>query len=138
MMHPVYINLPVENLERSKAFFGQLGYRFNPLYTNDVAACMIVSDGVCVMLLTKPFYSTFTKKAIPDPKTSAQVLICLTVPSRQAVDDHVDVALANGAIAERPPNDHSFMYERSYSDLDGHIWEIMWMDEDAYRKAISA
>ncbi len=132
----VYINLPVENLERSKKFYSQLGYEFNQLYTNDVAACMVVSKTIHVMLLTKPFFSTFTQKTIVDAKSNVQVLICLSIESREAVDALVGKALELGATAERPPNDHSFMYERSFSDLDGHIWEIMWMDEAAYKKAI--
>ncbi len=136
MEQKIYINLPVANLEASKAFYAELGYSFNPLYTNEVAACMVVSDDIHVMLLTKPFFATFTKKEIADAQTSAQVLICISKDSRKAVDAMVDKAISIGAKPERPPNDHDFMYERSFNDPDGHIWEIMWMDEEAYKKMI--
>lgn len=134
MTQKIYINLPVADLGASKKFFAALGYGFNPLYTNDVAACMVISDDIHIMLLTKPFFATFTNKNIADSKTSAEVLICLSVDSREAVDALVDKALKAGAKPERPTNDHDFMYERSFNDLDGHIWEIMWMDEEAYKK----
>jgi len=136
MGQQIYINLPVENLETSKAFYTELGYSFNPLYTNELAACMVVSDDIYVMLLTKPFFATFTKKHIVDAQNSAQVLLCLTKDSREDVDKLVDKAMAAGAKIERPTNAHDFMYERSFNDPDGHIWEIMWMDDDAYKKMI--
>lgn len=134
MGQKIYINLPVADLEVSKGFYSQLGYHFNPLYTNEVAACMVVSDDIHVMLLTKPFFATFTQKEIANTQTSAQVLICLGKESREAVDLMVDKAIEIGAKPERPTNDHHFMYERSFNDPDGHIWEIMWMDEEAYKK----
>lgn len=134
MGQKIYINLPVADLEAAKGFYTKLGYNFNPLYTNEVAACMVVSDDIHVMLLTKPFFATFTKKEIADTQKSAQVLICLGKDSREAVDVMVNKAIEAGAKIERPINDHDFMYERSFNDLDGHIWEIMWMDEEAYKK----
>lgn len=137
MGQKIYINLPVADLEASKGFYQKLGYSFHPLYTNDVAACMVVSDDIHVMLLTKPFFATFTKKEIADTQTSAQVLICLGKESRADVDTMVDKAIAAGGKIERPVNDHDFMYERSFNDLDGHIWEIMWMDEVAYKKMVN-
>lgn len=137
MEQKIYINLPVEDLEASKGFYAKLGYHFNPLYTNEVAACMVVSDSIHVMLLTKPFFATFTTKEIVDAKSSAQVLICLSKDSRNAVDAMVDSAIAAGAKIERPTNAHDFMYERSFNDLDGHIWEIMWLDEKAYKQMVS-
>lgn len=135
MKHKVYINLPVANLDISKRFYAALGYSFNPLYTNDVAACLVISDEIHVMLLTKPFFSTFTNKEIIDAQTSAQVMLCLGAESREEVDILVDKAISVGAKPERPTNDHSFMYERSFNDPDGHIWEIMWLDEEAYKLA---
>lgn len=134
MIQKIYINLPVKDLEASKGFYSKLGFSFNPLYTNDVAACMVVSDNIHVMLLTEPFFATFTKKQIVDAQKSVQVLICLSKESREAVDVMVDKAIEIGGKIERPINDHHFMYERSFNDLDGHIWEIMWMDEAAYKK----
>ncbi len=134
MGQKIYINLPVADLEVSKKFYAQLGYNFNPLYTNEIAACMMVSDDFHVMLLTKPFFATFTKKEIIDPQKSAQVMICLGKDSRAEVDILVDKAMSAGAKIERPVNDHNFMYERSFNDPDGHIWEVMWLDEEAYRK----
>jgi predicted lactoylglutathione lyase len=130
----IYINLPVESLDISKDFYSRLGYSFNLLYTNEVAACMVVSDDIHVMLLTKPFFATFTQKEIADTHTSAQVMICLGKDSRKDVDVLVDKAIAAGAKIERPTNDHDFMYERSFNDPDGNIWEVMWLDEVAYKK----
>jgi hypothetical protein len=131
MTKMIFVNFPVRDLPRSKSFFASLGYTFNPKFTNDDAACMVVSDTIFVMLLTEHFFKTFTKKEITDAHTATEVLVCLNEPSRAAVDAHLEKALAAGASESREPQDHGFMYGRSYSDLDGHIWEVMWMDEAA-------
>lgn len=134
MGQQIFINFPVADLDVSKNFYKALGYTINPLYTNENAACVVVSDEIHVMLLTKPFFSTFTKKEIINAKTSVQTLVCLSANSRAEVDTLVDKALAAGGKIERPINDHEFMYERSFNDPDGHVWEIMYMDEAAYKK----
>ena len=131
MSKKIFVNLPVENLEKSKTFFGAIGYRFNPKYTNEDAACMVVSDDIFVMLLTHKFFKTFIDKAIANAHKTTEVLVCLSESSREAVDAHLEKALEAGATETRDPQDHGFMYGRSFNDLDGHIWEIMWMDEAA-------
>ena len=131
MSKKIFVNLPVEDLERSKAFFGAIGYRFNPEFTNEDAACMVVSDEIFVMLLTQKFFKTFINTAIADAHRTTEVLVCLSEDSREAVDAHLERALEAGATETREPQDHGFMYGRSFNDLDGHIWEIMWMDEAA-------
>lgn len=131
MKKKIFVNLPVKNLKTSKDFFGKLGYQFNPQFSNDKAACMVVSDDIYVMMLTEKFFGTFTKKAIVNAHESTEVLVCLNAESREAVDAHVEKALQAGATETRKAQDHGFMYGRSYQDPDGHIWEIMWMDETA-------
>ena len=124
----IFVNLPVKDLERSRRFFGSLGYRFDPQFTNQDAACMVVEEGIYVMLLTEGFFRTFAPdKAICDARKSAEVLVCLTCPTREHVDDLVRKAVAGGGSIPRPPQDHGFMYGHGYEDLDGHIWELIAM-----------
>lgn len=126
----IYVNLPVKDLERSKAFFSALGYTFNPQFSNADAACMIVSDNhIYVMLLVEPFFQTFIDKKISDAKTSTEVLLCLSRPSRAAVDDTVASAVAAGGSIPRDPVDHGFMYQHAFEDPDGHLWELVYMDD---------
>ena len=130
MNKKIFVNLPVRDLDISKAFFEKLGYSFNPQFTDDKAACMVVSDDIYVMLLTEPFFKTFTNRSLADARETTEVLVCLNEESRDDVDRHVQKALDAGAAEIRGPQDHGFMYGRSYSDPDGHIWEIIWMDEE--------
>jgi predicted lactoylglutathione lyase len=131
MSKKIFVNLPVKDLERTMKFFGELGYRFNPQFTDEKAACMVVSDDIYVMLLTEKFFKTFTNKDVADAHKTTEVLVCLNEDSRDAVDTHIEKALKAGGTETREPQDHGFMYGRSYSDPDGHIWEIIWMDEAA-------
>ena len=125
----IFVNLPVEDLERSKAFYEALGFRNEPKFTNDAAAAMVLSDTIVVMLLTKPFYSTFTSKPIADARSSSAVLLCISCESPAEVDQLTDAAGSNGGKADvGPKQDMGFMYGRSFEDPDGHIWEPMWMD----------
>ena len=124
----VFINLPVKDLEKSKSFFAHLGYSFNPQFTDHNAACMVVSDTIYVMLLTEPFFKGFIKKSIADAQTSKEVLICFSVDSREAVDQMINKALEAGGSCPATTQDHGFMYYRSFEDLDGHHWEVMYMD----------
>lgn len=129
MSSMIFVNLPVADLPRSKTFFGALGYRFEPKFTNDDGACMVIEEGsIYAMLLTRPFFQQFTPRAIADATEVTEVLNCLSAPSRDAVNALVDKALAAGGTEARPPMDHGFMFARSFADPDGHIWEIMWMD----------
>ena len=114
----IFVNLPVQDLNASKAFFAALGYSFNPTFTNDDAACMVISESIFVMLLTQPFFKQFTN----------EVITCLSADSRKAVDVMVDKALKAGASEPQPARDYGFMYQRGFQDLDGHLWEIAHMD----------
>ena len=125
----IFVNLPVADLPRSKRFFGALGYRFDARFTNDDAACMVINEGsIHAMLLTRDFFQRFTPREIADATRTTEVLTCLSAPSRAAVNELVDKAIAAGATEPMPPQDHGFMFGRSFADPDGHIWEIMWMD----------
>ncbi|WP_329414119.1 VOC family protein [Streptomyces sp. NBC_00704] len=127
----IFVNLPVNDLDASKKFFTELGYSINPQFSDDNAASVVISDTIVAMLLTRPFYSTFTKKEIADATTTSEVLIALSAPSREKVDELVDRALALGGSPSGETQDHGFMYGRSFDDLDGHTWEIVWMDPSA-------
>jgi predicted lactoylglutathione lyase len=128
----IFINLPVADLPRSIAFYEAVGTTRNPMFSDDTAACMVVSDVIHVMLLTHDKWRTFTDRQIPDAHVSAQVMLCLSQASRDAVDTVVDQAGgAGGLIDPNPTQDYGFMYGRSYTDPDGHIWEVIWMDPAA-------
>ena len=131
MGRQIYVNLPIRNMERTQAFFRSLGFSFNPQFTNEQGACMVVADDIYVMLLTEPFFQTFTKKPVADASRSTEVLICLSCESRAAVDDLVRKAVAAGGRTPVPPQDHGFMYGHGFEDLDGHQWELMYMDPNA-------
>ncbi|MEP6791202.1 MAG: VOC family protein, partial [Ramlibacter sp.] len=124
MTTQIFVNLPIKNMERSKKFFSALGYSFNPQFTNDQGACMVVQDGsIYVMLLVESFFQTFTKKAISDATKTTEVMVCLSCESRAQVDEMVKKALAAGGKVPNAPQDHGFMYGHGFEDLDGHIWE---------------
>ena len=126
----IYINLPVNDLSKTQSFFEQLGYSFNAQFTDEKAACMIISNDIYVMLLRRDFFETFTHKKVIDAKENTEVLICLSAENRNAVDELVQKAIAAGGKAHREPMDHGMMYQWAFEDLDGHIWEIAWMDEN--------
>jgi predicted lactoylglutathione lyase len=130
----IFVNLPVKDLERSKAFFTRLGYEFNPQFTDSNAACLVISEDIYAMLLVEKFFNSFTSKTIVDAKSSTEVMVALSCDSRAEVDRIVDRALALGAGRAREPQDHGFMYERSFEDPDGHIWEYLWMDPSHIQK----
>ena len=131
MATQIFVNLPVKNLDQSVEFFTKLGYAFNPQFTDKTATCMIVSDGIFVMLLTEDKFKTFTPKAICDATKSTEVLLCLSCESRKKVDEMVRKAVAAGGTTYNEPQDHGFMYGHGYQDLDGHIWELIFMVPDA-------
>ena len=124
----IFVNLPVRDLERTKAFFGALGFRFNAQFTNDDAACMVLSEDGYVMLLTHPFWGRFTRRAIADTSVVTECLIALSCTGRDEVDELLGKALAAGGTEAAEGQDMGFMYQRSFYDLDGHHWEIFWMD----------
>jgi predicted lactoylglutathione lyase len=131
MARKIFVNLPIKDMGRSQAFFRALGFSFNPQFTNEQGACMVIAEDSFVMLLVEPFFKTFIKKPISDAKKSTEVLVCLSCESRGEVDDLVKKALASGGTAPNAPQDHGFMYGHGFEDLDGHLWEVMWMDPAA-------
>ncbi len=124
----IFINLPVRDLDRAKAFFNALGYACNPQFTDHQAACVVVSDAIFVMLLVEPFFREFTAKPLVDAHAQTEVITCLSAPGRDGVDAMLERALAAGASEPRPPRDYGFMYQRSFQDPDGHLWEIAFME----------
>lgn len=128
MNQQIYVNLPVRDLARSRAFFSALGYGFNPQFSNEQGACMVISDDIYVMLLTEPFCQTFTSKPLADARKTTEVLICLSCASRAEVDQQVAKARAAGGTVPRASQDHGFMYQHGFEDPDGHIWELAYMD----------
>lgn len=128
MTQQIFVNLAVKDLPKSKAFFEKLGYSFNAQFTNDDAACMVISDTIYAMLLTEPFFKKFTDKELVDSKKSTEVLICLSAESRAAVDEIVRKAVAAGGRVYNEPQDHGFMYGHGFEDLDGHLWEFAYME----------
>ena len=130
----IFVNLPVRDLERSKSFFAELGFAFNPQFTDDKAACMVVSQEAYVMLLKEPFFKTFTKKEICDTTRYTEGLFALSCDTRSEVDEMVRKAVANGGRRAMDPIDHGFMYGSSFYDPDGHHWEVLWMDPGAIVK----
>ncbi len=127
MSTQIFVNLPVKNLDSSVAFFTRLGFSFNPQFTDQNATCMIIGENIFTMLLVESFFKTFTSKEICDTSKSTEVLICLSRESRADVDAIVKNALAAGGKAPRPPQDHGFMYQHGFEDIDGHTWEVVYM-----------
>ncbi|WP_313621919.1 VOC family protein [Achromobacter sp.] len=128
MHKQIFVNLPIADMQKSQAFFKKLGYTFNPDFTNDQGACMVVGENLYVMLLVKDFFKGFTGKPIADATQTTEVLVCLSCESRAEVDDLVARAVAAGGSTPRPPQDHGFMYGHGFEDLDGHIWELAYME----------
>ena len=124
----IFVNLPVKMLDKSMAFFKALGFTFNPQFTDETAACMVIGENIFAMLLTEKKFKEFTKKEIADATRTTEVLTALGVESKAEVERIFHAALKAGATEANAPQDHGFMIVRSFSDLDGHIWEIMWMD----------
>jgi predicted lactoylglutathione lyase len=132
MSTKIFVNLPVKNLEKSKAFFAALGYTFNEKFTDANAACMVINEGsIHAMLLVEDFFKTFTDKSLTDASKSTEVLLCLSCESRAEVDEMVAKAVAAGGTVPRKPQDYGFMYGHGFQDIDGHLWELMYMDPNA-------
>lgn len=124
----VFINLPVRDLKQTMAFFAKLGFNFNPKFTDEKAACMVLSDDGYVMLLERTYFKTFTKKQAADTADQNEVIMALSCDSRQEVDDLRAAAMAAGGKPAMPSQDLGFMYSNSFYDLDDHHWEVLWMD----------
>ena len=127
----IFVNLAVRDLKKSMEFFSKLGFEFNPKFTDDKAACMVVNDEAFVMLLTEPMFKTFTKHEVCDTSRYTEGLLAVSCQNRAEVDDLVKRAIAAGGRHAMDPQDHGFMYGCSFYDLDGHHWEVFWMDPKA-------
>jgi uncharacterized protein len=137
MTHPphagrmLFVNLPVSDLARSKAFFAELGFTYNPMFTDETAACMLVGEQAFVMLLTREKFAEFAQLPVGDPATQTLALYCFSAASRDEVDRVAAAAVAAGGTKADDAEDYGFMYSRSFYDLDGHGWQVMWMDPAA-------
>ena len=132
MATQAFINLAVKHLEKTRNFFSKLGFPFNEQFSNEKAVCMIINENCFVMLLAEPFFQSFTSKVLVDAHKGTEVLMGISADKKENVDSLLDKALAMGAKEDRPAQDHGFMYSRSFHDLDGHIWEVFWMDMSAF------
>lgn len=128
MATDVFVNLPASDLDRSTSFFEALGWTINPLFTDENAACVVIDDGVYLMVLMREFFATFTDKPIVDPAKAAQVEVAFSRASREEVDEITEKALAAGGSEPRPAQDYGFMYARDFEDPDGNLFSAMWMD----------
>jgi uncharacterized protein len=131
MATQIFVNLPVKDLNKSVEFFTKLGYKFNPQFTDENATCMIISEQIFVMLLVEKFFKTFIPTEIADATKTTESIICLSAESKEAVNELVKKAIDAGGRIYREPQDQGFMYGHAYQDLDGHLWEVMWMDPNA-------
>jgi uncharacterized protein len=133
MTKQIFVNLPVKDLNRTVEFFKRLGFTFNPQFTDENATCMIINDNIFVMLLAEKFFKTFTKKEICDTAKDTEVIIALSTESREKVDEMIQNVFEAGGKESREPQDHGWMYGRSFQDINGHLWEIIYMDEKALK-----
>jgi predicted lactoylglutathione lyase len=131
VIRQIFVNLPIRDMQRSRAFFTALGLSFNPRFTNEQGACLEIAENIHAMLLVEPFFQSFTKLPLADARKCTEVLIALSCDSRTEVDALVGKAVAAGASTPNAPVDHGFMYQHGFADLDGHQWEVFWMDERA-------
>jgi predicted lactoylglutathione lyase len=134
MATKIFVNLPVKDLNKTIEFFTKLGFTFNPQFTDENATCMIVGEDIFVMLLVEKFFRIFTKKEICDTTKDMEVIIALSAESREKVDQMINKVIEAGGSESREPQDHGWMYGRSFQDINGHLWEIIYMDESAVKK----
>jgi uncharacterized protein len=131
----IFVNLPVKSLNKCVEFFTKLGFKLNPQFNDDTATCMIVTDDIFVMLLTEPKFKSFTPNEICDATKSTEVLVALSCESRAKVDEMVRKAVAVGGTTYNKPQDDGFMYGHGFQDLDGHIWELIYMEPSAVKQS---
>ena len=135
MKTSIFINIAVKDLAKSREFFSKLGFTFNEQFSDETAASLVIDDNIFFMLLTDNKFQSFIKdRAIADTSLTTEALYAISVDSREAVDAFLDKVMMAGGSAFREPEDYGFMYARSFTDLDGHIWEILWMDPDHVEK----
>jgi predicted lactoylglutathione lyase len=133
-MTQIFVNLPVKDLNKTIQFFTKLGFTFNPKFTDENATCMIVGQDIFVMLLVEKFFKTFTKKEISDTKKNTEVIMALSTESREKVDQMMNKVMQAGGNESRAPQDYGWMYGRGFEDVDGHLWEIFYMDQSSMPK----
>ena len=133
MTTKIFVNLPVKDLNRAVEFFTKLGFKFNPQFTDKNATCMIISEDIFVMLLVEEFFKTFTKKEICNTSKNIEAIIALSAESRENVDEMINKAIEAGGIEPRKPQDHGWMYDCAFEDIDGHLWEITYMNESSLK-----
>lgn len=131
MIKQIFINLPVKQLNMSKEFFSKLGFNFNPQFTDENAACLILGENIYAMLLVDNFFNSFTKKKIGDSSNSTEAIFALSTDSKEKVEEMLNNVISAGGIEPTEPQDHGWMYGRSFQDIDGHLWEIFYADESA-------
>jgi uncharacterized protein len=131
MSRMLFVNLPVQDVTRTAEFFGALGFEFDQRFSDDNAACMVINEHACVMLLVERFFASFTTNNVADPAAGTGAILALSADSRADVDVLVDRAVALGGRVAQEPADEGYMYGRSFYDLDGHAWEVIWMDAGA-------
>ncbi|MCP8899320.1 VOC family protein [Gilvimarinus xylanilyticus] len=134
MPDKIFVNFPVKSLPTSIEFFRGLGFDFDPQFTDDNATCMIVSDNIYVMLLTDSYFKTFTPKQLCNTRDQIETLVALSCASREEVDHLVERGIALGGREPRAAMDHGFMFQRTLEDLDGHTWELFYMDPEHLQK----
>jgi uncharacterized protein len=127
----IFVNLPVKDLKKTNDFFAEIGFEFNPQFSNEHATCMVIGDNIFAMLLAEESFKAFTNKEIADATKSTEVILAISVESRDQVNEIVNKALAVGGKPSNDPIDHGFMYGWSFQDLDGHLWEVLYMDASA-------
>jgi predicted lactoylglutathione lyase len=131
MIRKIFVNLPIRDMERSQAFFRALGFDFEPRFTNEQGACLVITEDIYAMLLVEPFFQGFTKLPIADARKTTEVLIALSCDSREEVSDLVRRAVEAGGTTPNAAVDHGFMFQHGFADPDGHQWEVFWMDPNA-------
>ena len=135
MATKIFVNLPVKDLNRSIEFFTKLGFTFNPQFTDENATCMVIGENIFAMLLTEPFFKTFTKKDICDTTKNTEAILAIDAASRKEVDEMVNNAVNAGGLEPKESQDHGWMYGRSFQDLGGHLWEVLYMDVNALNQS---
>ena len=134
MATSIFVNLPVKDLSKTVEFFTKVGFSFNPQFTDENATCMVIGETIFVMLLVEKFFKTFISKEICDTSRDAEAIIALSLESREKVDQLMIKAIGAGGTEPRKAQDHGWMYGRNFQDIDGHLWEVFWMDESAIKK----
>jgi uncharacterized protein len=134
MTTQIFVNLPVKDLNETVDFFTKLGFAFNTQFTDENATCMIVNSDIFVMLLVEKFFKTFTKKELCDTTKDTEVIVALSTESREKVDQMINKVIEAGGKEHSKPQDHGWMYGRSFEDINGHLWEVIYMDKNALKK----